>query len=290
MAIPTAGPLELVQEEPWASVYRAAVGDTVVWFKACAPHMAFEVPLTASLSSRWPSTVTEVIAHDEGRRWLLMTDAGASLDSLGNPPERWMDLLSAYAELQIGESEHADEHVASGVPDLRLEALPALAEGLSRAELPLDPSEASALRALLPRFEEWCGELGSLGIGPSIQHDDLHMTNVYVKDDSVRVLDWGDSTISHPFFSLFVTFRFMAEKNRLPPDDPWFKRLRDAYLEPWGGDQRETFDLALRISGIAHAVAWLAQREALPAAQRPEFDRWFALILRLALTRASEAR
>ena len=38
----------------------------------------------------------------------------------------------------------------------------------------------------------------------------------------MRILDWGDSSISHPFASLFVTFRFLEEITHLSPDDAWF--------------------------------------------------------------------
>src|SRR6187200_1774166 len=44
--------------EPWATVFRIDGSDDVFWFKVCAPTHAFEVPLTASLSSRWRETVT----------------------------------------------------------------------------------------------------------------------------------------------------------------------------------------------------------------------------------------
>jgi hypothetical protein len=174
------------------------------------------------------------------------------------------------------------------VPDLRLARLPALYEELLRAELPLEAAEISALEAFRPRFSELCEELGGAGIEPTVQHDDLHLNNVYLKDGALRVLDWGDSSIAHPFFSLFETFRFLVEINRLSPDDPWFARLRDAYLEPWGAGHRGTFDLALRVSGLAHAIAWLHQRDALPRADRLAFDPSFAHILRLALHRALE--
>ncbi len=53
------------------------------------------------------------------------------------------------------------------------------------------------------------------------------MANVYAKGEHLRVLDWGDTSISHPFASLGVTFRFLEERNRLLPDDPCFARLRD---------------------------------------------------------------
>jgi hypothetical protein len=59
------------------------------------------------------------------------------------------------------------------------------------------------------------------------------MANVYSDGGRLRVLDWGDASISHPFASLLVTFRFLEEVTRLQPEDPWFARLHDAYLEPW---------------------------------------------------------
>jgi Phosphotransferase enzyme family len=280
--IPGSGPLEHVQTEPWASVYRVRLDDGVAWFKACAPLQAFEVPLTAGLSERWGDVVTDVVAHDAERRWLLMADAGEPLRVLGNPSERWFEVLPRYAEVQIGETARVDEHLASGVPDLRTARLPDRFEELLRAELPLAASESSALEALLPRATALCRELDAAGVGSSIQHDDLHMNNVYWKDGALRVLDWGDASVGHPFFSLFETFRFLVEMNGLSPGDPWFARLRDAYLEPWGDGRRATFDLALRVAGLAHAVAWLGQREALAPAERPAFDETFGVILRLA--------
>jgi hypothetical protein len=97
------------------------------------------------------------------------------------------------------------------------------------------------------------------------------------------VLDWGDSSISHPFFSLVVTFRFLEEHTGLKPHDRWFARLRDAYLEPWGSDQADKFALALRVGRFAHAVAWSRHREVLSPKEQAPFDEWFAHVLRRAL-------
>jgi len=285
---PIVGHLELMQIEPWASVFRAPVDSGIVWFKACSPRHVFEVPLTATLAARWPTMVTEVLGFDIDRRWLLMADAGRPLRELGNPPERWLDVLPAYAGMQIGEIVHADDHLDAGVPDLRLSILPERYEELLGVELPLDPNEAANLAAFGQRISDLCAELDTLGPGATVQHDDLHMNNVYVKDRVLRVLDWGDASISHPFFSLFETFRFLTERNRLSRGDLWFRRLRDAYLEPWGQEYVEAFDLALRIAGFAHAIAWLDQRNALPVANRQVFDKSLAVILKVALRAASE--
>jgi hypothetical protein len=274
--------VQLASEEPWATVYRIAAGDDVSWFKACMPLQAFEPRLTASLAERWPDRVTEIIEHLDGE-WLLMRDAGTPIgtfDPYVNPPEMWEALLPAYAELQRGETAHVDEHLAGGVPDLRTKLLPAHYEEMLSRELPLEHDELARLRRFTPRFAELCEELDSRDIPDSIQHDDLHMLNVYGGGSTMRVLDWGDASVSHPFASLFETFRHL--------DAPaWHPRLRDVYLEPWGSDLVDTFDLALRIGTIAHSFAWLRQYDSLPdGAARDAFG--IAGMLRLAVAQADE--
>ena len=97
------------------------------------------------------------------------------------------------------------------------------------------------------------------------------------------MLDWGDASISHPFASLVVTFRFLEERTKFAPGDPWFKRLRDAYLEPWGGGLSNAFTVALRVGAFARAIAYMRQRVVLPAAERHLFDTDFSTVLRRAV-------
>ncbi|MDX6400170.1 MAG: hypothetical protein QOF27_776 [Gaiellaceae bacterium] len=278
-----AGAIELAHERPWATVLRVPFADGVAWFKACAPVQAFEPRLTAQLFARWPDRVAEVLAHDEERAWLLLADAGTPMRTFGNPPELWLEALPRYAELQHGEAAHAHDHLAHGVPDLRIATLPARYEDFLRGELPLEHDEICRLRKFAPRFAELCAELAAHAMPETIQHDDLHHANVYQQGERLRVLDWGDSSVSHPFFSLVVTFRFLEEINKLPPSDPWFARLRDAYLEPWGGGHADAGTLAVRVGKFAHAFAWARQRDALPKDARPEFDEWYPVVLRRAV-------
>jgi hypothetical protein len=264
---------------------KVPVAGGIVWFKACAQVQAFEPRLTVELYSRWPDRVTEVIAADEARRWLLMWDAGISVGELGNPPEAWLEALPLYAELQKGETAYALDHVGHGVPDLRMLALPAGYERLLASELPLTRDEANRLLDFAPRFTELCAELAGMGIEESVQHDDLHLANLYLGGGKLRVLDWGDSSIAHPFFSILETVRFLQEFNHLAPDDPWLRRLSEAYLEPWGSGLEETFEVAVTVGWFAHAIAWTRQRDALPPMARPGFDVPFAIILRRAVAR-----
>jgi hypothetical protein len=249
-----------VHERPWATVLRVPLAGGVAWFKACAAVQAFEPHLTAELFARWPDRVAEVLAHDEERAWLLLADAGRSVGDLGNPPEAWLAALPHYAELQHGEAAHAQEHLAHGVPDLRLATLPAGYQELLGLELPLERDGIRQLRDFAPRLGELCEELAAYGVPETIQHNDLHHANLYAGGGRLRVLDWGDASIAHPFASLVVTFRFLEERTRLAPGDPWFARLRDAYLEPWGRDLGDAFALAVRVGSFARAIAYIRQR------------------------------
>lgn len=286
---PTGAP-ELVNERPWATTWRVPVGEDAVFFKRCGEMQRFEPRLTAALHARWPDRVVDLLAFDEEQAWLLTRDAGTPLEAFGDSLEAWLAVLPLYAELQIGETAHAEQHVEAGVPDLRVAALPERYERLLASDLPLDDDEAARLRAHAPLFAELVRRLAAHGVADSIQHDDLHHSNVFVRDGRVRVLDWGDSSVGHPFFSLVVTFRFLERVNRLEPGDGRLTRLRDAYLEPWGAGHEDAFDLAHRVGQVAHAIAWLRQREHLPLGAAEGFDALYPEILRRALAQLDAAR
>jgi hypothetical protein len=277
-------PMEVVHQRPWATVLRVPLAQGSAWFKACAPVQAFEPWLTARLSARWPDRVVEVLAHDETRDWLLLADAGTPIGAFGNPPQAWLAALPRYAELQRGEAASALEYLAHDVPDLRLATLAGQYPELLRLDLPLEDAEISHLRQFAPRLAELCRELAGRGVPETIQHDDLHHANLYAHGSRLRVLDWGDASIAHPFASLVVTFRFLEERAHLAPGDAWFTCLRDAYLEPWGRGLAETFALAMRVGAFARAIAYVRQRAGLRPAERRLFDTDFSIVLRRALS------
>jgi hypothetical protein len=266
-------------------VVQVPTADGLAWFKACQPAQAFEPRLTSELYGRWPDRVARVLGHDAGRGWMLTADAGRSIGSLGNPPDLWERVLPRYAELQRGERANVDDHLAHDVIDLRVAALPARFAMMLSRDLPLEPDELKTLRRFEPRFAELCAEVAAESPGDTIQHDDLHVNGVFVLGDEVRVMDWGDASIGHPFASLVVTFRFLELENGLVPGDPWFARLRDVYLEPWGSGLVPAFDRAYRVAMFAHPIAWIRHRDPLSGETKASFDQEYAVVLRRALAR-----
>jgi hypothetical protein len=267
----------VVRERVWATTSQIPTADGPVWFKACAPSRGFEAELVPSLARCRPDLLPPVIAYDIDRGWLLTADAGRCFDELGNPPELWSRLLPRYAELQ------REASTPGSLPDRTVQRWPELYADLVSSELPLDDTQHERVRRFAPRFAERCDELAGYGLPPAVQHDDLHHKNTFVDGDRLRIVDWGDASLSHPFVSLVVTFRFLEERNGLPPTDRWFAELRDAYLEPWGHGLVPAFELAERLGRFAHAFGWVSLRRLLPAEQRPAYDVPFRTVLERAL-------
>ena len=192
---------------PWATVMRVPTERGDVYFKANAPALRFEAALVALLTERRPDCVPPLLAVELDRGWMLMEDAGTRLRELVEQERdlgRWLDVLPLYAGLQLDVADRADDLVPLGVPDLRLAALAARYEQLLE-EIELPAEDRRRAEASAPRVHELCEELAGYGLPETIQHDDLHDGQVYVRDGRYLLLDWGDACVSHPFFTLSVT-------------------------------------------------------------------------------------
>jgi Phosphotransferase enzyme family len=256
----------------WSTVMRVPTRTGDLWFKASAPPHAFEAGLLPILQRARPGRVPEPVAVDTARGWLLMRDGGERLRELIRSIRdlyRWNTILPEYAELQLATAPHVEDLLGAGVPDERLSVLPERVARLledrqaclvGRAD-GLTEGEHERLRALMPGYAERCARLAAFGVPDTIQHDDLHDGNVFVRDGRYLVFDWGDSCVSHPFHSLVVAMRALVHRLELQPGGPEVLRLRDAYLEPfarYGSHEElvEAADLAHYTGTAARALSW----------------------------------
>jgi len=184
-------------------VLRVPTDDGDVWFKANADPLRYEAALVTLLAARRPDCVPPLLGADLERGWMLMTDAGVPLRRLQveeRDLSRWLEVLPLYAGLQIDLAGDVGGLLELGVPDLRLATLP------ERYERLLDEVEVEQrARDAVPRVAELCRQLAAFGIPETIQHDDLHDGQVFVRDGRYGLMDWGDACVSHPFFTLSVT-------------------------------------------------------------------------------------
>jgi hypothetical protein len=214
--------LETVHERPWSTVLRVPTADGDLFLKQEQPVQEHEIPLTVALFSRWPDRVPEIVAADTERHWLLTRDGGTRVAD-SRDFAAFTRALALYGELQVAETAHVDDFLAMGLRDLRISAVVELYEPFFERDHGIEPEEVAQLRALAPRFRELCAELDALGLPPSIQHDDLHEWNIFVRGDRVAIYDWGDSSIGFPLWSWLKPWWSLEDR----------EPARRAYVAAW---------------------------------------------------------
>lgn len=234
-----AGEIEQPHVRPWATALRVPTPGGPVWFKASLGAYAHEAEVIAILAPLAPGLLPEVIAARREGGWLLLADAGARARE---HPIDWPAMLRAYARLQAASAGHVDELLAAGASDNRPQRVVEHAETL----LPWLPDElARRVRARLPEVAARMERLAASRLPVTVDHNDLHDGNVFSRDGRVRIIDWGDSSVAHPFFTMSV-----FEPEEVPP-----------YLAAWEGfapraELEEEAAIVLELRFLVRALNW----------------------------------
>lgn len=261
------------RDRPWGFTTWFDTTGGPVWFKACGAGVHYEVPLVHRLAGLLPDLAARVLGVDAQRGWFLTASAGPTMRSAVEPEDTWLlwePVLARYAEAQLALAPRAPELVGLGVPERSPTTLPGqlsvLIDQLRAAPVDeggLTDAEASALGARLPAYTEWCGELAGSGIPDSIQHDDLHTSNICWPGGAAdaRIIDWGDASVGYPLATMLCTLNSIAFHAGCERDDPRVQRIRDAYLEPFTGSASRAsllqwVDLARRTGAVSRALCY----------------------------------
>jgi len=261
------GEIDHLRERPWAAIAVVATSEGNVYFKASSPTVAFEPALTHELSRRRPDCIPAVLGIDVDRGWTLMRGAGIQLRELlagSGDAQIWDEVLPLYAELQIELTGSVDELLALGVHDKRPAALAALYDELGNKR-----------PALVAEIEKLVEELGE-AVPISIAHEEVQDNNVFVRDGRPVFIDWAEASVAHPFGSLVVTMRGLADRWELEPGGPELLRYRDLYLEPWSRfaplpELRRMFSHAYALGTVCRALTWNRLISPLGEEARAEF-------------------
>jgi hypothetical protein len=133
---------------------------------------------------------------------------------------------------------------------------------------------------------EMCDLMEGL-IPPSLDHGDLHTANIYDRDGRSVFIDWGDASITHPFFSTRIFWNSLYEL--IEDDAEWLdmtNEFRPYYLEPWTAfGKMEELEKLLKVSdqlGCLHrGIGWhlytLPYQDLLEFKKRPA--QWLQVLL-----------
>jgi hypothetical protein len=256
--------IDSVEERPWGAVLRVRTETRTLFFKAVGPRGRHETWLLADIADRQPRLAPDVVAVDHDAGWVLMPDHGhpmrGNVDAAGQVA-LVESILPAYAELQATSQDLLGRWADVGVPDRSPARLPELLDRLLAGKgacgpLPIDEPERAAYEGRLSDFRVVCDELTTTAVGEAIDHADIHGSNVLVHAGSARLVDWGDSCISHPYSSLMVPIEWVVSLLPVGQHRSATARLCDAYLQAFGARaEREALGPAVWVGYIARAMS-----------------------------------
>ena len=257
LGISSTGEVEQPHVTDWSTVMRVPTDAGPVWFKANDETMRHEAAVLDLVASRSAGRVPPPLVRDPDTGWMLLADAGVRLRDV-IPEERslvrWLDVLEAYARVQVACEDDLDTLLALGLPDRRLHTLPGayadLLAGLDDADPRLPGPDA---------IQDLCDRLAAFGIRETVQHDDLHDGQVFLGTGTHLVLDWGDACLSHPFFTLSVTIEGVIAWGVDDVEDsediePHLAAYLRPYEERYAGDLREAARIAMRLGWVCRAI------------------------------------
>ena len=203
--------------------------------------MALEAKIITLLHDQFHATVPEVIEHNAELNCFLMKDSGKSLRGIlkQNFDEALLcKAIDQFTSLQIDVAEHVDVFFDLGVPDWRLDKFPELyqqllsqkdvliADGLSEMEL-------DALEKLTPIVFALCKKLSGYSIKPTLVQPDFNDNNTLIDSVSqkITIIDLGEISISHPFFSLLNCLYVIKKHHALTDKELRYLQIKDACLK-----------------------------------------------------------
>ena len=226
----------LVKDRPWSTVFRLECERGTAFFKVCGSGCKHEAELLQWLEPKFANYLPELLNVDTSESWILLRDAGQPTGHFESTYKRlhyFQTLLPNYATLLIRSLAQTDALLSLGIPDRRLSHAPKLFEALlEKPFIDLSLETRYAITKNLHLFKETCLELTSSSFASALDHGDLHIWNVLVKNDKPVIIDWGDATLTHPFIGIYQTLSLLFE-NRFSFSNPQVQNLKRCYLEPW---------------------------------------------------------
>ena len=284
---------KIIRSMPWSQVAYFNTSQGRVYLKCTAEVFANEPRVLGFLLEHGVLNLPQLITANQEQRCFLMQDAG---NPMRNSLKTHFDVMLAakalkiYAAIQISCIEQVNALIGIGVQDWRLSYLPSLyddfignqdlllADGLSAAEI-------TTLQKLAHKFQALCTTLSKFGIPETLESGDFHDNNILLRGNHITINDFGDATITHPFFSLASFLNSANRHHALSKGDPRYVNLLTSYLREWtayGTEQAllDAFHLAQIVRHFVFALSFTRIQSCPGIEQFPEYDSYIADSLR----------
>ncbi len=237
---------EIIQSNHWSEVSCFTTNQGIIYLKKTPPALFIESNIIKLLQEKFDAHthphahVPVIIADNPKHHCFLMHDAGITLREFfkhGFHHDILIQALEHYTTIQITSIQDIQLFINMGVPDWRLEKIPALYQHLIEQEDllihdGLTQEQLKKLRLLKPTLESICKKLSSYKIPDILGHCDFQYNNILINPNThqTTIIDLGEVAITYPFFSLHNAL-YCAKSYALT--DEQYQALENACFTHW---------------------------------------------------------
>lgn len=254
----------------YSTVWRLETTTGIFYLKQVPEALFVESKMLAFLQEQGFRTVPELLAENKLLHCFIMVDCGDhSLRTLFNGKVDFNQLtlgIVNYTTIQRALETKIKQLFLLGLPDWRLNEIPSLYSQLILQDNlllkgGLTRKEIDRLHQLHSACTKLCDDLSQYNIPETISHCDFHDNNMLFasKAGSINIIDWGETVVSHPFFSLNGCLWNLTYFHKINKTDALYSKLQSHCIAPWLDflDEKKllkAFNIANHLSGIYAAL------------------------------------
>jgi hypothetical protein len=236
------------QQRTWnlSAIWRLdAGGRPVAWLKQVPSFFAHEPAVLGLVGGVAPGLVPPLLAAgDEGR--MLLADVPGT-DGYDAGAKVCGEIAVALHPVQAHFAGRVDELLAAGLPDRRLET-----ESFTAVATPWF-DRIDGLRDLIEGLPQRLADITACGLPDTLVHGDLHPGNTRLGAGPPVLMDWGDSTVSHPALDVLLLIEGLPAAEAEALIAAWALRWR---LSVPGSDPAHAAELTRPIAALRGAVVY----------------------------------
>lgn len=285
------GEPEIVVETPWSTVIRFLTSDGCIYLKQTPADLFIEIGIIKTIQKNMPNSLTPMILceNPELHCFLMRSCGDHSLRTRFNgliEPALLVTGISSYIKILRSFEQNLNALQMIDIPDWRVNQFPQLyVKFLENKALLLDEGltqvEIDKLMRLIPVIESMCGSLSKQKIKETLVNSDFNENNLVIneKTQQISIIDWGESVIAHPFFSIASHLQSIARRYKLELKGVFLGKIKQQCLSCWSDiadmDELEMiYQNILRVHPIFCALA-IHRLQAATANKSKELQNWF---------------
>lgn len=230
---------------PWSCVVRYATSAGDFYVKQTPPDLFIETDVIKTIQKNVPHSPTpRIIAINEKSHCFMMESCGDySLRTKFNgiiDPVLLVQGLKSYISILRSFEHNCDTLLAIGVPDWRMGQIPRLyIELLDQKEMLLEEGltsdEIEKLKKLVPTIQSISELLSQQNIKETLVNGDFNENNLIINESTqyISIIDWGESVITHPFFTIASHLRSLARRYKLELNAKLLENIKQECLSCW---------------------------------------------------------